>query len=138
MAARRFWFRFTSAFQLAALPFAITPGRCEVRVDQATFLARFGPWQVCTERDNIASAELVGPFGFLRVAGPPRLSLADGGLTFASNPDRGVCVRFRRPVAGIDPTGILRHPGLTVTVADCAGLRNALAEERPRARAEGS
>jgi hypothetical protein len=138
MVARRFRFRFTSTFQLAALPFAITPGRCEVLLDQDTFVARFGPWRVRTGRDNIASAELVGPFSLLKVAGPPRLSLADGGLTFASNPDRGVCVRFRRPVTGIDPTGFLQHPGLTVTVADCVALRNALAEENPRARTKGS
>jgi hypothetical protein len=47
-------------------------------------------------------------------------------------------VRFRRPVTGIDPTGFLQHPGLTVTVADCVALRNALAEENPRARTKGS
>jgi hypothetical protein len=54
------------------------------------------------------------------------LSLADKGLTFASNGQRGVCMSFRRPVKGIDPAGVLRHPNLTVTVRDCEGLIEAL------------
>ena len=29
-----------------------------------------------------------------------------------------VCLRLREPVPGIEPTGLLRHPGVTVTVAD--------------------
>jgi len=39
-----------------------------------------------------------------------------------------VCICFREPVTGLDPTGRLRHPGLTVTVADVDGLVAALAE----------
>ena len=124
---RNFEFRFATAFRLAALPFGITPSRCGVGLHEERFEARFGPWRVRTGLDNIASVELVGPFGFLKTAGPARLSLADRGVTFATNPDQGVCVRFHRPVRGIEPTGIVRHPGLTVTVADCAGLREALA-----------
>jgi hypothetical protein len=35
-------------------------------------------------------------------------------------------VLFREPVPGIDPVGKVRHPGLTLTVADCDGLVDAL------------
>jgi hypothetical protein len=40
----------------------------------------------------------------------------------ATNGVRGLCITFREPVPGIEPTGTLRHPALTVTVADCHGL----------------
>ncbi len=54
------------------------------------------------------------------------MSLADRGLTFATNGDRGVCLFMRGPIPGIDPFGLLRHPNLTVTVADCDGLAHAM------------
>lgn len=31
---------------------------------------------------------------------------------------RGVCLLLRQPVPGIDPLGVIRHPGLTLTVAN--------------------
>jgi hypothetical protein len=46
------------------------------------------------------------------------VAITDRGLTFASNGDRGVRIGFRTPVPGIDRLGLLRHPELTVTVAD--------------------
>ena len=69
---------------------------------------------------------MTGPYSVLRTAGPARLSLGDRGLTFATNNRRGVCLRFRRPVPGIDPLGRIKHPNLTVTVLDCAGLLTAV------------
>jgi hypothetical protein len=45
------------------------------------------------------------------------LSFADRGVTFATNGDDAVCVRFRRPVAGIDLTGTIKHPGATLTLS---------------------
>jgi hypothetical protein len=47
-------------------------------------------------------------------------------LTFATNGERGVYVTFRRPIGGGEPTGRLRHPNLTLTVADCDALVEAL------------
>jgi hypothetical protein len=38
-----------------------------------------------------------------------------------------VLIRFDSPVRGIDPAGLIRHPELTVTVADIEGLVAALA-----------
>ena len=80
-----------------------------------------------TEFSNITAVELTGPYRFHRTAGPARYSLADRGLTFATNGDRGVCITFREPIAGLEPTGRLLHPNLTLTVADCEGLAHALA-----------
>lgn len=80
--------------------------------------ARFGPWHVRTDLSNVASVELTGPYAFLKTAGPARLAVSDWGLTFATNGDRGALVTFRVPVPGIEPLGVLRHPELTVTVAD--------------------
>jgi len=42
-----------------------------------------------------------------------------------------VCLEFHEPVTGIDPLGLIRHPGLTVTVADPEGLAAALAADAP-------
>jgi len=90
-------------------------------------VARYGFWRLETEVANIAGTEVTGPYRLLTTIGPARLSLADRGLTFASNRRRGLCVRFHRPVAGLEPTGRLRHRGLTVTVADVDALAGALA-----------
>jgi hypothetical protein len=123
---RRFEFRFTKPYRLAALPFGVTPSTCQVRVGASRLVARFGPWQAQTGLDNIADVTITGPYSFVKTAGPAHLSLADRGLTFATNGDRGVCLILREPVAGIDPFGLLRHPNLTVTVADCDGLAQAV------------
>ena len=53
-----------------------------------------------------------------RTIGPAHLSFADRGLTFATNARQGLCLTFRTPITGVDPLGIIEHPGLTVTVAD--------------------
>ena len=49
--------------------------------------------------------------------GPPHLSMADRGLTFATNADEGICIRFRQSVPGSTPVPWIRHPSLTLTVA---------------------
>lgn len=127
---RKFLFRFTSPYRMAGLPFGVVPGTCGVVLSQGRLTAAFGPWRVRTELSNVASTELSGPFGMLLTAGPARLSFSDRGLTFATNPDQAVCIKFHRSVSGIEPAGLLRHPGLTVTVADCAGLMAALEDAR--------
>lgn len=128
-ALRRFRFRFAAPFRLAAMPFLVHPDAAWVTVDPrpgGLLTARYGPWCVQTEIANVRSAEVTGPYGVLRTIGPARLSMADRGLTFASNRDRGVCIRFVDPVGGIDAFGLMRHPGLTVTVDDVAGLVDVL------------
>ncbi len=71
---------------------------------------------------NVIGWELSGPYAFAKTAGPARLSFADKGLTFATNHRAGVCLKFATPIRGIDPLGLIRHPGLTLTPADREGF----------------
>ncbi len=125
-----FAFRFSIAYRLAGLPFGVTPRTAAVSVDGGQFALRFGPWRLRTPLDNVVSTELTGPFALLKTAGPAHLSLRDRGLTCATNGKRGICVRFADPVSGIEPIGVLRHPAVTVTVADLEGLADVLAAVR--------
>jgi len=125
-----FSFRFTPGFRTAAAIFGVTPERTGVTLDGTTLDVRYGPWWVTTDLANVTGTELTGPYSWLKTIGPAHLSLADRGLTFASNPERGLCIRFHRPVRGIEPTGRLLHPALTVTVADPGGLAAVLQSAR--------
>lgn len=109
-------FVFAPAFQVAAWPFGIHAGNAGVELHGTHLTARFGPWTVSTPIANVVGTEVTGPYAWPKVIGPPHVSFVDRGLTFASNRDRGLCIAFREPVAGLDPAGWLRHPSLTVTV----------------------
>ena len=122
-----FYFDFDPAYRAAAVVFGVTPDRTGVEVTDGRFVARYGFWRLETDVANVASTEVSGPYRLLTTIGPAHLSLSDRGLTFASNRRRGLCVTFKEPVPGLEPTGRLRHPGLTVTVADVDGLARALA-----------
>jgi hypothetical protein len=124
-----FEFRFADAYRLPALLFGVTPATTGVVVDDGELRIRFGPWSVRTSVDNVAGSEVTGPYGFVKTVGPAHLSFADRGLTLATNGDRGLCIRFVEPVAGIDPWGRIRHPGVTVTVEHPDDL--AIAVHRP-------
>ena len=121
-----FPFAFAPAYRVAALPFGITPWTTSVRVEAGELRVRFGPWSLRTPLSNITSTQLTGDFAFLKTAGPAHLSFSDRGVTFATNGERAVCVQLRTPVPGIDPTKRIKHPGVTMTVADPEGLREAL------------
>ncbi len=75
----------------------------------------------------MVGAELTGPFKVWKVIGA-RMSMADRGLTFGTNTEQGVCIRFHPPVRGIEPSGVLRHPGLTLTIADPPTVAHRLRE----------
>jgi hypothetical protein len=125
-AADGFPFAFDPLFLVPAAAAGVTPWTARVTVD-ATFLrVRFGPWSMTVELENVAGTEVTGPYRPWKVIGPPHLSLADGGITFGTNASRGLCIALREPVPGIEPTGRLRHPGLTVTVADPEALAERL------------
>jgi hypothetical protein len=121
-----FAFRFARIYRAAGLPLGITPATARVDLEYGDLIARFGPWTVHTPLRNVRSATVTGPYGYLKTVGPPHLSFADRGLTFATNPDAGLCLQFVEPVAGIDPFGQIRHPALTVTVDDVSGLQAAV------------
>jgi hypothetical protein len=120
-----FDFAFDPRFRGGLAVFGIRPDTCRVEVDQAELRVRFGAWRLSTAATNIARAEQSGPYRWYTAIGP-RLSLADRGATFGTTPAGGVCIIFHEPVAALFPARVLRHPGLTVTVADPAGLVAAL------------
>ena len=124
-------FRFDLAYRIAALPFGVHPGSAAVIVDERTEPAvlrtQFGPWRVTTPVGNVVATQTTGPYAALKTVGPAHVSLADGGLTFATNGQRGLCITFREPVRGLEPLGVVRHRSLTVTVDDTDGLQSALA-----------
>jgi hypothetical protein len=127
---QRFDFDFAPVYRLAARPFGITPERAWVQIDDEQLTATYGPWRLRTTLANISRVTITGPYRFYRTAGPARLGVTDGGLTFASNGQRGVLLSFRRRVPAIDPLKLIRHPELTVTVADVPGLVSALNADR--------
>jgi hypothetical protein len=96
--------------------FGVRPERAYVELSGLTLRARFGPWVVETPIANVASAEVTGPYQWIKVVGPARGSLRDRGLTFATTTRGGVLITFVEPVTGLDALGLNRHPNLTVTV----------------------
>jgi hypothetical protein len=122
----RFEFAFAPAYRRFARAFGVTPMTAWVEVGDDALEARFGPWRVRTPLTNITDVDVTGPYAFWKTAGPARLAITDRGLTFATNGDRGALILFKDPVRGLDPLGILRHPELTVTVADVNGLAELL------------
>jgi len=122
---RHFDFRFEPVMQALGAPFGVLPFTTGVEVDDEVRI-RFGPWSMRFPRDEVAGVEESTDYVLVKVAGPPHLSFADKGVTFATNRQRGLCIRLRTPQRGIDPLGLIRHPGVTVTVADIEGLRAAL------------
>jgi hypothetical protein len=132
---RCFGFAFDRRYRIGALIFGVHESHAYVEIEgigpdgdvaDATLRARFGLWVVETPVSNVETTTITGPYDVVKTIGPAHLSLVDRGLTFATNPNRGLCISFRTPVHGIDPLGKIRHPGLTVTVADVDGLRDAL------------
>jgi hypothetical protein len=123
---QHFAFAFAPMYRLSGLPFGITAHTSGITVTADELRVRFGPWRVRTPLANIDLLRVTGPYAYLKTAGPARLGLTDRGLTFATNSQRGVCLAFHTPITGIEPTGRLRHPNLTLTPVDCAGLLSAL------------
>jgi hypothetical protein len=121
-----FDFDFDETFCWGARLFGVHPANARLSVDTERLSVCFGPWRVETPVSNVAGAEVTGPYRWPRVFGPARLTLHDRGLTFATNARRGVCISFNHPVPGIEPTGVVRHPNLTVTVSDGARLADVI------------
>ena len=128
----RFPFRFTRSFALAALPLGVRPDTCEVVVDDLALTIRFGRWTLETPRSNVVSAAVTGPYSWPKVIGPPHLSLADSGITFATNADQGACLRFGDTVPALLPVPWLRHAAATVTVEHPAALADLFMPVRGR------
>jgi hypothetical protein len=123
---RRFEFSFAPNYRRLARGLRVTQGTAWVQVGARDLEARFGPWRLTTPLANITGAEVTGPYAFWKTAGPARLAITDQGLTFATNGDRGVLIKFKTRVRAMPPVGLFRHPELTVTVADVDGLARLL------------
>jgi hypothetical protein len=125
----RFDFTFSRVLSWPLALVGVTPWTAHVDVTDDDLSVRFGPWSLSTPRSNVAGASVTGPYLPFKVLGP-HVSLADRGVTFGTSWRRGACIRFREPVAAALPTGLLRHPAVTVTVDDPEGLV-ALLERTP-------
>ena len=119
-------FAFAPSYATAGRPFGITPASTGVEVSGSWLWVRYGPWRLVTPRSNLVDATVTSGFSFAKTAGPPHLSFADRGVSLTTNGDRALCLRFHEPVTVLDPTGTLRHPGATLTVADPEDLAEAL------------
>jgi hypothetical protein len=117
-----FGFDFEPRLRPLALLAGVTPSTTRVEVSDRELRVRFGPWTLRTPLANVAGTELTGPYTWWKVAGGAHLSLADGGITFATTTAGGVCISFHEPVPGLVPGSAVRHPGATVTVDDSQGL----------------
>jgi len=126
----RFDFRFAPAYRVPALLFGITPSTAYVEVTEDELHVRFGLFRLRTPLTNVERWEESGGFTYVKTAGPARGSFSDAGVTFATNPDAGLCVLFHEPVSVLDPTSRFRHPGATMTVEDPKALAGALSAVR--------
>lgn len=131
----RFAFRVDRSMALPALLLGITPGTTEVVVGPEDLSIRFGRWSLRTPLTNVDDVTVTGPYRWPKVAGPPHLSLADGGITFATSTKAGAWISFHRRVPAVLPVGLIRHPSATVTVEDpkafAEAVRAAVRRVRP-------
>ena len=116
MVSEFFPYRFDKRFTPMWLGGGALPWRDGVTItDDGRFVATYGLLRVDTPVDNIADTHVAGPYRWWTAVGP-RLSFADDGLTFGTNPHSGLCVHFREKIRRV--IGFRDHSALTVTVAD--------------------
>lgn len=127
---RFFPYRFDARFAPMWLPFGAVPGRDGVALTSDRFRATFGLLRLDTPLDNVVGGHITEGYRWYTAIGA-RLSFADDGLTFGTNPERGVCVHFRTPAPRV--IGFRPHSAVTVTVADCDALVEAIGGVPPAA-----
>jgi hypothetical protein len=113
----QFEFDFDPRFSPMLALIGVTPATAHVTLLPDRLVARFGPWTCETPVANVREVCRTGPYRWFRAIGA-RGSFVDRGLTFGTTTAGGVCVLLREPVPGLVPVGVLRHPGLTLTVAE--------------------
>jgi len=124
--AHVFPFAFSDPLGLPLRAAGIWPFSAVVSVNARELRIRYGPWSLRTPVTNVASARVVPGPGWMDVVGPPRVSLRDGSVTFATARTRAVRLRLLDPVPGGVPLSFVRHPAVTVTVRDPEGLVSVL------------
>lgn len=120
-----FPFAFDSSYAWMLKPLGIRPETAEVTLDHEEIRVRFGRWKTSTALSNIAGTEITEGYRWFKAIGI-RGSLADHGITFGTNADRGLCVKFVEPIPSLTFGKMVRHPGMTLTVADVDGLADAI------------
>lgn len=123
----RFEFAFEKKYLPALAAIGVSPLTARVDVSDTLLDARFGPWRCRTPIRNISCVQQSGPYSAVKAIGA-RGSFADRGATFGTTTAGGVCVEFKDPVKILDPSGIILHPGLTLTVRDRDGFEEAVRE----------
>lgn len=121
----QFPFFFDSRYRWMLKIIGVNPGNSMVELDDEGIRVRFGRWKLQTLYSNIVGMETSGDYQWVKAIGA-RGSFVDRGLTFGTNVDRGLCVKFAEPVAALVVGDMFKHPGMTVTVADVDGLATAL------------
>ena len=125
MTSQTFAFAFDPRFRGLLKLLGIRPENSWVTIDDEVFDVRFGRWRLRTPVSNLKDVQVTRDYRWFKAIGP-RGSAVDRGCTFGSNPDAGVCVSFHEPVGALISKDVLKHPGLTVTVADVEGLAQAV------------
>lgn len=110
-------FEFDPRFRPFLALIGVTSGTAHATLSAEQLVARFGPWTTRTAIGNVRDVCRTGPYHWYKAIGP-RGSFVDRGLTFGSSTRGGVCVLLREPIPGLDPVGALRHPGITLTLAE--------------------
>lgn len=122
---QHFDFRFDPKWATPLRFLGVKPATTRVDVGNVELLVRFGPWRVSTRLSNIENTQVTTDYTPLKAFGP-RMSVSDRGLSFGTNADAGLCICFKEPIRGLFPTDLVKHPAVTVTVADPDGLARAL------------
>jgi hypothetical protein len=132
----QFEFEFEPRFRPLLALLGVTPGTAHVTLTPERLVARFGPWSCESPISNVVQVCTTGPYRWYTAIGA-RGSFVDRGLTFGTTTEGGVCLLFREPVAGLLPFGSLRHPGITLTLAEpeqfIASLRRRASLDSPPA-----
>lgn len=127
----QFEFEFDPRFRPMLAAIGVTPGTAHVTLTPDRLVARFGPWTFDTPVGNVREVCRTGPYRWFTAIGP-RGSFVDRGLTFGTTTKAGVCVLVREPVPGLTPLHSLRHPGITLTLAEPDRFVTALMRRAPR------
>lgn len=95
-----------------------------VTITETTMRATFGFFSVETPLSNVVGTKITGPHRWYTAVGL-RLSFSDDGITFGTDPRRGLSIEFGEKVKRV--IGLHDHSSLWVSVADPEGLAEALA-----------
>ena len=117
LSIEQFEFEFDPQFRPFLALIGVTSGTAHVTLTADRLVARFGPWTCEIPISNVRDVCRTGPYHWYKAIGP-RGSFVDRGLTFGTTTTGGVCVLLHEPVPGLVPVGSLRHPGITLTLAE--------------------